>query len=188
MFLRMICTDGSLLHGAGDLKLGECYRVGRSSNCSFVVNDLSVSRLHAEVIPGDQGVVVKDLDSSNGTYVDGVRVAEAVAAPGQFVRFGNAQFRLVWHEHAVDGAQDNSDLSTILVPQSAASVAMESLSEGQKRVLELLLTGMSEKAAARTLDISPHTVHNHVKEIYKRMHVNSRPELLALFVVHSKKE
>jgi DNA-binding CsgD family transcriptional regulator len=61
------------------------------------------------------------------------------------------------------------------------------LSEAQKRVLDLLLDGNSEKEVAVRLEISRHTVHNHVKEIYKKMTVNSRPELLALFVAESQK-
>jgi DNA-binding CsgD family transcriptional regulator len=41
---------------------------------------------------------------------------------------------------------------------------------------------------AARLEISPHTIHNHVKEIYRKMGVNSRPELLARFVSESKKK
>lgn len=56
------------------------------------------------------------------------------------------------------------------------------LSGRQTDVLHLLLRGMSEKEAARTLGVSAHTVHTHVKKIYAEFNVSSRGELLAQFV------
>ena len=45
--------------------------------------------------------------------------------------------------------------------------------------LQLLLAGDSEKQVAAKLNISPHTVHIHIKKLYKRLEVSSRPELMA---------
>lgn len=56
------------------------------------------------------------------------------------------------------------------------------LSPRQKQTLELLLRGDSEKQIAYKLGISRHTVHVYVKDLYKRFDVNSRGELLALWV------
>lgn len=52
----------------------------------------------------------------------------------------------------------------------------------QTDVLRQLLFGASEKRAAANLGLSQHTVHVHVKQIYKRMRVNSRAELMARFL------
>ena len=49
-------------------------------------------------------------------------------------------------------------------------------------VRRLLLTGKSEKVVAEELYISPHTVHSHVKQIYKHFGVSSRAELMASFI------
>jgi DNA-binding CsgD family transcriptional regulator len=51
-----------------------------------------------------------------------------------------------------------------------------------QETLDLLLAGASEKQAAEKLEISYHTVHEYVKILYKRFHVASRSQLLALFV------
>ena len=51
--------------------------------------------------------------------------------------------------------------------------------------LDLLLSGNDEKKIARKLGLSRHTVHDYVKAIYRRFEVNSRGELLALWVVKS---
>lgn len=47
-----------------------------------------------------------------------------------------------------------------------------------RQVLDQLLTGKSEKEAARALGLSAHTVHVHVKTLHRRLHVTSRAELL----------
>jgi DNA-binding CsgD family transcriptional regulator len=49
-------------------------------------------------------------------------------------------------------------------------------------VLRLLLSGLSEKQIAARLDLSRHTVHNHVKEIYRVVGVQSRAELMAILL------
>jgi DNA-binding CsgD family transcriptional regulator len=56
------------------------------------------------------------------------------------------------------------------------------LSRRARQTLEHLLQGDSEKQIARRLELSPHTVHVYVKQIYLRFGVSSRGELLARFV------
>jgi pSer/pThr/pTyr-binding forkhead associated (FHA) protein len=178
----MICTDKSLAEGPEYLSSGERYRVGRSSTCSFVINDLSVSRFHAEVIVTEEKVRVKDLRSRNGTFVDGVRVEEVEVEPGQSVRFGAAHFHLIG-ENQVAG-DDLSEISTHYVPSKAPAQpeVLRTLTDMQGKVLDLLLTGLQEKEVASRLDLSRNTVHNHVKGIYRKLGVTSRPELLARFL------
>ena len=54
-----------------------------------------------------------------------------------------------------------------------------SLSPRMRDTLQLLLAGDSEKEVAAKLKLSPHTVHIHVKNVYKRLSVCSRGELMA---------
>jgi len=56
------------------------------------------------------------------------------------------------------------------------------LSPRLREVLDLLLQGHSEKQVARELELSRHTVHDYVKELYHRLDVSSRSELLARWV------
>lgn len=186
---RLICTNDSLIDGPLFLATGENYKVGRSSRCSFILDDLSVSRVHAEVIVNGETVRVEDLKSRNGTYVDGVRITNAELQPGQTVNFGNARFQLVNDKRGDETPDDVSEVSTHFVHSKASHHPPETLrlSIAQLRVLDLLLTGRSEKEVASKLRLSQHTIHNHVKVIYRRMKVSSRPELLALFVDEEKK-
>lgn len=50
----------------------------------------------------------------------------------------------------------------------------------ERDVLEMLLTGASEKMGAAKLNLSPHTFHGYVKTIYKKLRIGSRAELMAL--------
>lgn len=52
-----------------------------------------------------------------------------------------------------------------------------------KRVLELLVEGKAEKEIAAALGMSRHTVHVHVKAIYRLFGATSRPELLATILL-----
>jgi pSer/pThr/pTyr-binding forkhead associated (FHA) protein len=54
-----------------------------------VLADPNVSRHHAEVRPAGDGFVVVDLGSTNGTRVNGAKVAEHLLVDGDEVRFGN---------------------------------------------------------------------------------------------------
>jgi pSer/pThr/pTyr-binding forkhead associated (FHA) protein len=66
--------------------------VGRAEYNDIVLPDDSVSTTHAKLQRREGIWVVVDLDSTNGTLVDGERVSgEAPLAPGAFVRFGEVQ-------------------------------------------------------------------------------------------------
>lgn len=63
--------------GAFSLAPGENF-IGRSSDCRVVLGDPSVSRYHARIVVGDDSVVMEDLNSRNGTYIEGRRIVDAV--------------------------------------------------------------------------------------------------------------
>jgi DNA-binding NarL/FixJ family response regulator len=53
------------------------------------------------------------------------------------------------------------------------------LSEREKEVLEKLVEGMSYKMIADNIHLSVHTIHTHIKNIYEKLHVNSKGEAVA---------
>ena len=69
--------------------------VGRSSRNSLVLNDASVSATHCELWVSGNEVIVRELGSSNGTWVAGVRVeGQRPANHGDVIRFGRVEARL----------------------------------------------------------------------------------------------
>jgi FHA domain/Protein of unknown function (DUF3662) len=69
-------------------------RIGRGDESDIVLLDPSVSRTHAVVEIGDGEAVVRDLESTNGTYVNGRRIEVARLHDGDELRFGNTRMRL----------------------------------------------------------------------------------------------
>jgi hypothetical protein len=68
--------------------------VGRQSTCSIVIKDTNVSREHAQFRRGRDGWTVRDLGSTNGTKINGVRVeGEQLLANGDVVLVGSIPVR-----------------------------------------------------------------------------------------------
>jgi len=67
--------------------------IGRNADCGVVVADARASRQHAEIRAQGNGFVVHDLDSMNGTLVNGTAIREHPLADGDEVRLGNTVLR-----------------------------------------------------------------------------------------------
>lgn len=69
--------------------------IGRAPTCEFVVADLTVSRLHAELRRAGSAWLLSDLGSMNGTLVNGYRIAAPTRVrPGDEIAFGQQRFIL----------------------------------------------------------------------------------------------
>jgi len=77
------------------------FRFGRDSNNDLQLRDAEVSRFHAELRPDENGLRVVDLDSSNGTFVNGSRVSSKSLSSGDRIQMGKT--------HIVIKRQGNGD-------------------------------------------------------------------------------
>jgi hypothetical protein len=68
--------------------------VGRHHACDVVLCECSVSRQHARLVFRDGTWVVQDLESTNGTIVNGVRIGRCALRPGDHVVLGEARLRI----------------------------------------------------------------------------------------------
>ena len=68
--------------------------VGRVEDNAFQIAEPSVSSHHAEIILKGNDVVIKDLNSTNGTFINGEKVTEGVLKPGQTLKLGQVEMRL----------------------------------------------------------------------------------------------
>ena len=68
--------------------------IGRSSACQIVLGDDTVSRRHAELRFEDGRWLLRDLGSSNGTYVNGRWVTESEVRAGDVIHLGGCRLRL----------------------------------------------------------------------------------------------
>ena len=78
-----------------DLQAGRTLVVGRAVTSDVPIYDPTISRKHAEIVLANSGVHIKDLGSSNGTFLNGARVTEADAAENDVVTFGKVAFKVI---------------------------------------------------------------------------------------------
>lgn len=86
---QLIAVRRSGAHPLGDNRVG----VGRATEADIRIDIPEISRRHAVVFRRAGGFWIADLGSTNGTWVNGARIAEPVSlSPGDNVRFGPATF------------------------------------------------------------------------------------------------
>ncbi len=69
-------------------------RIGRNPTNDFRVPEASVSSFHCEISLENKIITVRDVGSTNGTFVSGTRIRESLLATGQILKLGSAEFRL----------------------------------------------------------------------------------------------
>jgi adenylate cyclase len=92
--MRFKLTSADNLH-TFELKGGTTMVVGRAPTSDIPVFDPTISRRHAEVVSNDKDVNVRDLGSSNGTFLNGARVETCTVVPGDTITFGKVAFKLL---------------------------------------------------------------------------------------------
>ncbi len=94
------CESGPL---AGKLfPLPERAIIGRALNCDISIPEGGLSREHAELLVESNQLIVRDLDSSNGTFHNGDRVPEARPSHGDLISFDNMRFRVIGPSNDMD--------------------------------------------------------------------------------------
>ena len=68
--------------------------IGRVEDNEFQIAEPSVSSHHCEIVLRGSDIIVKDLNSTNGTFINGEKVSEAPLKPGQILRLGQVEIRL----------------------------------------------------------------------------------------------
>ena len=90
---KLVVLSEGLTGRAHELKVDKT-TVGRLDDNTFQIPEQSVSSHHCEVLLKGTDVIVRDLDSTNGTYINGEKISEKVLKPGQILRLGNVEARL----------------------------------------------------------------------------------------------
>lgn len=84
----LVLVDEKILLKNLPLKENE-YIIGRSDDCDFVLCGNDVSRRHARIYYQDKNFFIEDLDSTNGTYVNGKKVKRIALRHGDEIKIGN---------------------------------------------------------------------------------------------------
>jgi predicted component of type VI protein secretion system len=87
-----------------EVKLRLPSTVGRGRDCSIMLRHPLVSRQHCEIYESSGALMVRDLGSLNGTFVNNQRIeGDAPLQPGQLLTIGTVTFRAIYDEASADG-------------------------------------------------------------------------------------
>ena len=89
MPLRLVSLDGH-----SDIPLDHVVVVGRGRRCDVRIESFRVSRRHCCLTLDRDGVLVRDLGSTNGTLINGQRVKEGVLRPGDELSIAQCRYQL----------------------------------------------------------------------------------------------
>jgi len=141
--------------GSHSYLLGGRVVIGSAENADVVVQAPEVSRLHASLEVRHDGVWVRDLESRNGTYIDGIRVVEARVPDGATLSLGAARLTLhydqavsdveIWPSESFGPLHGRSTLMRELFAR------LHRVAEGDATVLILGETGTGKELAARAI-------------------------------------
>lgn len=90
----LVVMHGSLL-GMTYAINDEALSIGRTANLDIPIDDDNVSRRHAEIFREGNCVKLRDLDSTNGTFVNSQRVKESVLCDGDLILIGKVLFKFI---------------------------------------------------------------------------------------------
>jgi adenylate cyclase len=121
-----------------ELKGSNLLSVGRAVTNDCAVVDPTISRKHADLKLTDNGIEVTDAGSSNGTFINGVKIDRSTVAPGAEVTFGKVVFRV----EKVEAAK----------PVAAAPPPGPPKNAGATIVRQIPKTGEQAAAALKPLD------------------------------------
>jgi pSer/pThr/pTyr-binding forkhead associated (FHA) protein len=89
--------------------------IGRGRDLAVVLPHPLVSRNHCELYEADGKLMVRDLGSLNGTFVNNERITESPLAPGELLTVGTVTFRAVYHADGKPG----DDSKTMSLPKAS---------------------------------------------------------------------
>jgi pSer/pThr/pTyr-binding forkhead associated (FHA) protein len=127
--------------------------VGRLPECALRIQTADVSRRHCEFTSAADGLSLRDLGSSNGTFVNGKRVAACKLAPGDQIAVGPVVFVV-----QIDGMPELIKPVKVsprrVAPQPAAPAAetMTTTGEEEEQVFELTASDFDLEDAISALD------------------------------------
>jgi CheY-like chemotaxis protein len=116
--------------------LGEKWvTIGRHDGNVFQIAEISVSGRHCEVRLRDGELVVRDLQSTNGTFADGKKIVEGVVKPGQMLRLGEVELRFENSAAAPVVAPPGTSFVTKMLATNIAANPPKPIASTQKTAL-----------------------------------------------------
>jgi tetratricopeptide (TPR) repeat protein len=166
------------------------FTIGRGTNNSLCLSNQSVSRCHAEIIRLGKDYLLRDLGSTNGTFINDTRISEQLLNEGDILRFGSTgpelSFNIVRDDHQVSVQMQRPSTTESLIDSLSQKLDItDAREEVNLRCLlaEAYLTKGESEAAFNTLaKYADHTsltempLNSHARALYwiGRVHIERR--------------
>jgi len=109
-----VVAEAMLLHGGSKVSLTDLTKIGRNPKNDLVLNDPEVSGQHAQIRRDASGFLLEDLQSSNGTFLNGARLSTpARLASGALIKVGKTQL-----EFAMATPKENLHMTSVGLPEA----------------------------------------------------------------------
>ncbi len=81
---------------------GDVIRIGKADENDIALHEETVSRVHCEIVRDQKGYLLRDLSSTNGTFLDGAEVREAYVRAGSLISVGTVQLKFTPFEERIE--------------------------------------------------------------------------------------
>ncbi len=149
---------------------GNCWTIGRLPQNTIVIDDSYLSRYHAALIRLDTTLFFADLDSRNGSFLNGRRVIMPTSLHhGDRLRLGNTEIDII-----IPPCRRKLPLAT----DETMPIMHPILTPSEERVFWQVVQGFTNKEIGRRLQISPRTVQTHLSSIMSKLSLENRSQIV----------
>jgi len=153
--LDLVVVDGPSRGARASVTTGTA-RIGAAPGNDLTIADPTVSRVHCELVTRGNAIVLRDCGSTNGTWVEGVRLRDGDVPPGAIVRVGSSAFRVdVGEEPAFVELSDRAGFGELV----GASLEMRRLYAILDRVASTDATVLVEGETGTGKDVLARSLH-----------------------------
>ncbi len=131
-------------------------RVGKASENDLVVTDDTVSRVHFEIVRDAKGYLLRDLKSTNGTFLDGAEIKEAYIRAGSVISAGAAELKFTPFEERIEILPSDKEQ---LGPMTGRSTQMREIFGLIERIAPTDATVLIEGETGTGKDMIARTLH-----------------------------
>lgn len=135
---------------------GEVIRVGKGDDNDLIMTDETVSRNHFEIVRDAKGYLLRDLQSTNGTFLDGAEIREAYIRAGAVIAAGAAELKFSPFEERIQIMPSEKEELGVMVGRS---IQMRQIFGLVERIARTDATVLIEGETGTGKDMIARTVH-----------------------------
>jgi transcriptional regulator with GAF, ATPase, and Fis domain len=136
---------------------GDVIRIGKVEGNDVVLPEETVSRVHAEILRDAKGYLLRDLHSTNGTFLDGAEIREAYIRAGSVITVGTVQLKFQPYEERIEILPSEKDALGELV---GGSLRMREIFGLVERIAPTEATVLIEGETGTGKDLVARTIHS----------------------------